>query len=138
MSIIMILDKMPKQYFIIYLFLSDIWHTYKSIQFKNKSFSVNYKYRGSATPTDVQCELKWVEKIKWNAKNYSTLCTIFYIETKKQLFISLGKPILPKNVTHINRFPKTANDCNLWKSVSWHTLSKAFAKSMYATATVYY
>ena len=38
-------------------------YTYKSIQYKNKSYSDNNEQHGSAALTDAQHELKWVKTI---------------------------------------------------------------------------
>ena len=55
----------------IYLFifiLSDIWHKYKSMQYKNKSHSDKNKHSGSVVVRVARHEIKWVEN--WNETRF--------------------------------------------------------------------
>ena len=59
-------------------------YTYKSVQYKNKSYSDNNEHHGSVALTDAQHEIKWVKNYNETLKT-----TLHYIQkfTSKQSFI---------------------------------------------------
>ena len=56
-------------------FIRYMTYTYKSIQFKNKSYSDNNEHHGSVALTDARHEIKWI-------KNYNETLetTLHYIQ----------------------------------------------------------